>query len=176
VKSNKLNNTGLAKLVQEHVSANGRIDEMEQHLKDVDSLIERFESGEEITDEELNELLGGLGAIGKWGAKKAKSAMGSAGKAIGQAASDVKQQYQTGQRASAINKQRKTVDKQQGANNEKVMDLAARGRSINDTIKKYRMALSKIGAEYQQLTGKEYVPGRAIANAQRYIDESQKKK
>lgn len=176
MKSTKLTNTDLSSLVQEHISANGRIEEMEQQLKDVDSLIERFESGEEITEDELNELMGGLGAIGKWGAQKAKSAMGSAGKAIGQAASDVKHQYQKGQRASAIDKQRKTVDKQQVANNEKVMNLASQGKTISAAIKRYQSALAQIGAEYQKLTGKEYTPGRAIANAQRYVAESQKKK
>jgi hypothetical protein len=175
----KINNSGLAKLVQEHVAAINRIDEMESQLERVDSLIERFESGEEISEEELNELMGGLGALGKWGAQKAKSALGSAGNAIGQAASsagnaigqaagDAKQQYQKGQRASAINKQRKTVDKRQGVNNEKASGLAIKGRQINDAIKKYQAELTRIGAEYENLTGKKYVPGRAVANAQRY--------
>ena len=175
MKQNQLDSSGLAKLVKEHVEANNKIDQMEQQLSELDSLLERFESGEEISEEELNELLGGLGAIGKWGANKAKSAFQGAGKAVAQAAGDVKQQYQKGQRAASINKQRKAVDKQHMANNEKVQDLAMRGKSINDAIRKYQNALSRIGAEYEKLTGKPYVPGRAVANAKRYVDESQKK-
>ena len=176
VKNNKIDNQGLAKLVKEHVEANNRIEEMEQKVAELDAVLERFESGEEITEEELNELMGGLGAIGKWGAQKAKTAFQGAGKAVAQAAGDVKQQYQKGQRASAINKQRKAVDKQYTANNEKVQDLAMKGKAINDAIRKYQNALSRVGSEYEKLTGKTYVPGRAVANAKRYVDESQKKK
>ncbi|MDG1950926.1 MAG: hypothetical protein P8J32_09005 [bacterium] len=176
MKNNKIDNQGLAKLVKEHVEANNRIEEMEQKVAELDAVLERFESGEEITEEELNELMGGLGAIGKWGAQKAKTAFQGAGKAVAQAAGDVKQQYQKGQRASAINKQRKAVDKQYTANNEKVQDLAMKGKAINDAIRKYQNALSRVGSEYEKLTGKTYVPGRAVANAKRYVDESQKKK
>lgn len=172
----KLNSDLLSKLVNEHVDADRQLTSLQEDVQAIDAFMERYEAGEEISEEELNEFLGGLGAVGKWGRKKAGDAIGKAGQAIKGAASDMQQAYQKGQRASNINKQRKAVDKQQVANTERVQQLAAQGKQVSDAIKKYRLALANIGAEYQKLTGKEYVPGRAVANAKRYIDESQKKK
>jgi len=180
----KIDSNSFSRLINEHVEADRRMSALQEEVDRIDSFMERYNAGEEITEEELNEFLGGLGAVGKWGRKKASDAASATKEKLGQvgqqawdtakgAAADVKHQYQKGQRASAINKQRKAVDKQQAANSAKVQKLAVDGKKINDAIKKYRIALANIGAEYEKLTGKKYVPGRAVANAQRYIDESQ---
>lgn len=168
----KIDNNSLSNIINEHLEADQKMNALQQELKHINSLMERYESGEEITEEELNELLGGLSAVGKWGRDKVGQVGQQAWNAAKGAAQDVQHQFQKGQRAASINKQRQKVDKQQVSNNKKVQQLAVKGKEINDAIRAYRIQLSDIAAEYKELTGKDYVPGRAIANAQRYINES----
>jgi hypothetical protein len=168
----KLNSASLSNIINEHIDADRRLSLMEKELRNISSIMERYEAGEDVSEEELNELLGGLSAIGKWGKQKAADVASQAWNTAKGAAKDIKHQYDVGQRASAIDKQRKSVDKQQVANNQKVQDLVTKGKELNDTIRAYRKQLADIGVEYKRLTGKEFVPGRAVANAKRYVDES----
>lgn len=180
MKNNKINTVELGKIVQEQTEAMSRVEEMNLQLEKVNSLLERFDNGEEISEEELNELVGGLGAVGKWSSARVRDALGAAGKAVGKAvggagkalnkaAGDVKKQYDMGQRAHAINKQKIAKDKEQEENNQKVQNLVQKGKQLKGVIKKCEDTLVRVAKEYERLTGKEYVPGRAVANAKRYV-------
>lgn len=182
-----LNEQGLKKIVQEHINAERKLEQLQEQEEKINNFLERYEEGEELSEEEINELMGGLSALGKWGKQKAAGAAtraannvkAAAGKAYGAAqkfAGDAAQQYQKGQRAAAINKQRKKVDKQQAANTKTVQKIAEKGNRINQIIKQHQAELNALKQQYKKLTGKDFVPGRAVANAQRYVNENGKKK
>lgn len=168
----KIDNNSLSNIINEHIKADQEMVTLTQEVERINSLMERYEAGEEITEEELNEFLGGLSAVGRWGKDKVGQVGKQAWDAAKGVAKDVQHQYQKGQRAASIDKQRKKVDKQQIANNKKVQQLAVKGKEVYDAIRNYKVQLADIAAEYKELTGKDYVPGRAVANAQRYINES----
>lgn len=178
----KIKKSDLKKIVKEEYKSIKRFKELSELDRDLEYLFERFEEGEDVSEEELNEFMAGLSSLGRWGQKKASDALGkwnqdlktASDKALDSVrgfASDVSHQYKKGQRAADINRQRAKVDKEQIANNKKVQDLAIKGKEVNDIIRNYQNRLSQISKEYERLTGKEYVPGRAVANAKRYINE-----
>jgi methionyl-tRNA synthetase len=150
----KITKKELKELISEEASRYVRTELLKERKEKIQRAIDKINEGEDITEEEMNELFGNVGAglksVGKMIGGKAKEVAGKvsdatkaatakAGEAVKSAAGEVKQAYQSG------------VDKAKYEKAQK--EIAQIAQQIKTLRQKAKDDVSKLQDRYSQLTG-----------------------